>query len=395
MAKERKPSRAQPASKTRRPTSRKQAVTPRKPSPARQAAKTVKPTRTQPTVTLRKPTRPQPTAMLSQPALNGWLDQLAGSATLIAPRWVSGVLLYRPVSSSAEIAWGFSRPVMSAKEAFFPPTEQLFTIQKTGQEIELHESRPDGKTILFGVRPCDARGVKLLDALFLEKGGVDPYYARRREETTLIGLACSEVGGTCFCTATGGAPDDDTDMDVMLSEVEGGYSLKAVTEKGRALTAGLELASAGREVSGPHRRPGAANALQALQAISWPKHFGDDYWARMSERCLSCRACAYVCPTCRCFTLRDEMTSSPAEFERIRCWDSCEGENYRRIAGGHKARPEKGERLRNRFFCKFYYYPVQYGLAGAPACTGCGRCIDVCPVGVDITEVLYDLGRSA
>ena len=46
------------------------------------------------------------------------------------------------------------------------------------------------------------------------------------------------------------------------------------------------------------------------------------------------------------------------------------------------------QRLRNRFFCKFHYYPQQYGPA---ACTGCGRCIDVCPVNIDITEVLTHL----
>jgi ferredoxin len=117
----------------------------------------------------------------------------------------------------------------------------------------------------------------------------------------------------------------------------------------------------------------------------------------MSERCLSCRACTYVCPTCRCFIIRDEVLpftqGKPAAgaFERIRCWDSCEGENYRRIAGGHRQRAEKSERLRNRFFCKFYYYPEQYGLGQASACTGCGRCVDICPVNVDITEVLADL----
>jgi ferredoxin len=67
------------------------------------------------------------------------------------------------------------------------------------------------------------------------------------------------------------------------------------------------------------------------------------------------------------------------------------GENYRRVAGGHKPRNKKGERQRNRFFCKFYYYPEQYGLGEASACIGCGRCIEVCPVGVDVTEVLMDL----
>jgi ferredoxin len=85
----------------------------------------------------------------------------------------------------------------------------------------------------------------------------------------------------------------------------------------------------------------------------------------------------------------------PGEFERIRCWDSCAGENYRRVAGGHRPRAEKGERLRNRFYCKFLYFPGQIGRSDASACTGCGRCIEVCPVGVDITEVLQDLERLA
>ncbi|MGD0611984.1 MAG: 4Fe-4S dicluster domain-containing protein [Anaerolineales bacterium] len=338
-----------------------------------------------------KPSSTQRTAVLSQAALTEWLDRLAETSSLIAPRLVSGVLLYRKVSKSAEIAWGFSRPVMSAKDVFFPPTEQLFTIQKTGQEVSLRESQPEGETILFGVRPCDARGVRLLDALFLDTEPVDPYYARRRANTTLIGLACQEVGATCFCTSTGGAPDDERDMDVMLVAVNGGYALKAITDKGKALTAGLALTISDQVEAPPRRRPAVPGQMPA---IPWPAHFTDSYWARISERCLSCRACAYVCPTCRCFTVRDEMTASPAEFERIRCWDSCGGENYRRIAGGHKGRAEKGERLRNRFFCKFYYYPEQYSLKDTPACTGCGRCIDVCPVGVDITEVLMDLRRS-
>ena len=87
--------------------------------------------------------------------------------------------------------------------------------------------------------------------------------------------------------------------------------------------------------------------------------------------------------------------TGPGKSERIRCWDSCAGENYRRVAGGKKARTDKGERLRNRFFCKFYYYPEQTGLGKTSACTGCGRCIDVCPVGVDITEVLLALEKQA
>lgn len=338
---------------------------------------------------------------ITQAQLTEWLDDLARQQTLSAPREVSGVILYRPVESSREIAWGFVRPVMSVKEAFFPLTERLLTIKKNGNGIKLTETLPENQQVIFGVRPCDARGVKILDALFLDKEPVDPYYARRRANTTLIGLACKEMGLTCFCTSVGGAPDEASDMDVMLSEVEGGYAIEAITEKGKALVSDLRFTIDDCERPAPIINSQSATCgdrsrtIPNPDSISWPSHFDDEYWARMSERCLSCRACAYVCPTCRCFIVRDEILPFDAatgyQFERIRCWDSCEGENYRRTAGGHRPRAEKSERLRNRFFCKFYYYPEQYGLGKASACTGCGRCVDVCPVNVDITEVLADL----
>lgn len=334
--------------------------------------------------------------LISQAELEAWLDGIANARTLIAPRQVSGIMLYRSVEKSDEIAWygqtsssaQASFPVMSVKEIFFPPTERLFTIQKTGQEIRLEETFPDWETVVFGVRPCDARGVKLLDALFLDTNPIDSFYARRRRNTTLIGLACTEMRPTCFCTSVGGAPDNARDMDIMLYETDGGYIAEAVTEKGRFLIPGGEW----KVTTITPQQTTFNKQFLVPEKREWPKHFNDAYWNKISERCLSCRACAYVCPTCRCFAIRDEMIR-PGEFERIRCWDSCAGENYRRVAGGHQPRAEKSERLRNRFYCKFFYYSEQYGLGAASACTGCGRCIEVCPAGVDITEVLMDLEK--
>jgi sulfhydrogenase subunit beta (sulfur reductase) len=336
--------------------------------------------------------------LISQAELEAWLDGIADARTLIAPRKVSGILLYRPVAKSNEIAWQgktpespqAGRPVLSVKETFFPPTERLFTIHKSGQEINLEETYPDWETVVFGVRPCDARGVKMLDALFLDTNPVDAFYARRRGNTTLVGLACNEMGSNCFCTSVGGSLDDAHDMDIMLYEKDGNYLVEAVTEKGRFLIPGGEW----KETNTSPQLSINSGQFPVPKKGKWMERFNDEYWAQMSERCLSCRVCAFVCPTCRCFAVRDERVK-PGEFERIRCWDSCAGENYRRLAGGHQPRAEKGERLRNRFFCKFYYYPEQYGLGAASACTGCGRCIEFCPVGVDITEVLMDLEKPA
>lgn len=347
--------------------------------------------------------------LISQAELEAWLDGIAAVRKLVATRDVAGVMLYKPVSSSREIAWGqgqeqpdgsrahvapSGRPVMSMKEICFPPTERMFTIHKDGRNMSLEENIPDEETIIFGIRPCDARGVKMLDAAFLDTNPVDVFYARRREKLTMIGLACKEMGPTCFCTSVGGAPDDASNVDIMLRESEDGYLVQAITDKGRALILGSQWKQASPQVIQRilANRPAETEKIRIPERSEWPKHFDDADWIKMAERCISCRACSYVCPTCRCFIVRDEKVA-PDEYERIRCWDSCTGANYRRVAGGHRLRPERGERLRNRFFCKFVYFPEQYGLGDVDSCTGCGRCIDVCPVGMDITEMLMDLGR--
>jgi len=296
-----------------------------------------------------------------------WLEAIwQDKVKIFAPRLIENTLLYRPVDNPSQILLTNERPVLSLKELFFPPTERLFTYEANHASLELTPTYHNEGQVVFGVRPCDARAVSILDRVFLKKNPQDAYYAARRENTTLVGVACAEMAETCFCTTMGSSPDDSQFVDVMLKAIDGGYQVEVVTPKGEKLISkyGLQL-----EIK--------------------------TYWNELAERCLSCRICAYVCPTCRCFDVRDEPLPSVVNgkhYERIRCWDSCTGEGYRRVAGGHNPRSAKGERLRNRFFCKFYYFPQQYG---PEACVGCGRCIDACPVNIDITEVMGHITEVA
>ncbi len=251
--------------------------------------------------------------LISQLELESWLDGISNARTLIAPHQVGGVVVYHPVTKSEEIAWGDTakqsppsgRPIISVKEIFFPATEHMFTIQKTGQEIHLEESYPDWETVIFAVRPCDAHGIKLLDSLFLDTNPVDSFYARRRGNTTLIGLACNSPGSSCFCTSVGGAPDDSRDVDIMLFSTDVGYLVEAVTEKGRFLIPGGEWKET---IDGYHPKDYKKQFI-IPKINTFLEHFSDEYWTKISERCLSCRACAFVCPTCRCFIIRDEVLS--------------------------------------------------------------------------------------
>ncbi len=329
--------------------------------------------------------------MLTRATLENWLDHTAQEKTLVAPRNVAGVLLYRPISNVSQIQWDTGRPVLSAKEFFFPATERILTIEKYNQNIELTETTPNQPQILFGVLPCDARGIAALDAVFINTAPRDENYARRRKNSTIIGIACQKMDDTCFCTTSGSAPDDPAGMDIMLKEEAEEYSIRVLTKKGRKIVNDeWEIENCDFEKSSSqfsvHNSPFTIPDIE-----SWSQHFNNPFWSEMAERCLSCRICAYVCPTCRCFDVRDEVVSTDngnQNYERIRSWDSCAGEVYRRIAGGHNPRAEKEQRLRNRFLCKFDYFAEQYGPLG---CTGCGRCIESCPVNIDITEVIEQI----
>jgi len=322
--------------------------------------------------------------------LVAWLAGLMEEHTVIAPTVVGDNILYKRVASTDEIAFDFTRTDLSPKEHFWPDTQTILSITKRQGEVSLAEPSLEREQVIFGMRPCDARGLKVLDALLLDHQPADAYYAGRREKTTLIGLACPEMWPGCFCTSLGGAPDEARDMDVMLTEVEGGYLVQIITEKGRKLAAGLALEEASQKP--PHPRLNEESVPVPSQEV-WRQHFDDEYWARLADRCLSCRVCTYVCPTCRCFDVRDYVTQvsgGSSIIQRLRAWDSCLAEGYRRIAGGHNPRPTRMQRLRNRFYCKFHYCPQDFG---SVACVGCGRCIVACPVGIDIAEMLSDVDK--
>jgi len=324
--------------------------------------------------------------------LKAWLDRLAQEADLIAPRDVDGHVLYRRVASADEVLFEYERPELSAKEFLFPATEVILRVEQKGKDVALEEVLPERQQVLFGVRPCDAHGLAVIDALFLHQDPPDRYYQHHRERTVLVGVACERMWEGCFCVSIGGGPTDATHLDVLVRPgTEGGFFLQPVTPKGVAVLEGLEVA----EPRGEPRPVEEYNPPVPVAASEkWRALFEEHrFWMRHGERCLSCRICTYVCPACRCFDLTDrvvDVRSGVTRIERLRAWDACTSPNYRRVAGGHNPRPTNWERLRNRFMCKFCYYPDDFGPRG---CVGCGRCIVSCPVDIDITEVMQDVAR--
>lgn len=320
--------------------------------------------------------------ILSKKELTSWLSGLMKERVVIAPTHLDDLTLFRAITTVEEIAFNFKNTTLSPKEWFFPTTDALFTIDRKNGAAELIPTSIDKEFVIFGIRPCDARGLAILDKVFLAPPA-DALYAERRAKTTLVGLACLEAAPECFCTSLGTAPNDASNLDLLLTEIDEGYIVQIVTEKGQALVASAALSES---KSPPPTAPSPTSVpVEGIAEIT-RNRFEDEYWSQLADRCLHCNVCAYVCPVCHCFDVRDYPSRD--KVERIRCWDSCQSPGFTRIAGGYTPRPTKASRLRQRFYHKLLYFPERFDLI---QCVGCGRCVALCPVNIDIREVIADL----
>lgn len=272
----------------------------------------------------------------------------------------------------------------SPKHVILPQTEMMYRFRQEGQDVIIDaEAQEITPKIIMGIRSCDVRGIEHLDAVFLTKGYVDEFYKARRDKITIIANACYNPGTNCFCASMGVNPTDPEAADIIMREVEVGYVWDVKTEKGQAVTKQIEDLLEEEEVElFPLKRflrkvdyEGVAEKLKDM--------FDDPMWEKYSEPCQTCGICTYLCPTCYCFDI--QVKTWGEEGYRFRCWDSCMYREYTQMAGGHNPREAAKGRFRNRFLHKLQFFTERYG---QPLCTGCGRCVVVCPGGVNIIKII-------
>jgi sulfhydrogenase subunit beta (sulfur reductase) len=341
--------------------------------------------------------------LIAEKRIAAWIEALLAAGRVVAPvrsdAQRDGAVRWGVVKAANEVCLGYSNMPEAPKAFFFPAAERLLAYRRArGNYNAVAETRPDvAPTVLLGVRPCDARALLLLDAVFLGGPYDDPYYRARREATLVVSLACARPRATCFCQALGSGPADRAGADVLLRPSGGDYVAEAVTPRGEtwlaafgfppAGEAALCLAVEGEAAALARLRPGPP--IEAL-ADGLPGLYGDAVWERIAEKCLGCGACTYACPTCHCFTIEDRALTGGGE--RLRAWDSCQYGGFTAQASGHNPRPSGAARWRQRAMHKFDYLPRNVGRYG---CVGCGRCILACPVGMDIRAVVRALADAA
>lgn len=289
--------------------------------------------------------------------------------------------------------------VRSAKDFFFPQTENLMDFKVEGKNIEVIDTRSECEDfVLFGVRACDVKSFEVLDRVFLAEP-VDSYYKNRREHGIILSLACTRPQETCFC-GTFGIDAAEPEGDVVCYKTADALYLDAKSEKGNALLESLtclteDADTAPVEAQKAQTRtylaklPLADLKTDGFGAGTTSKFFDAPEWKELSATCLGCGTCTFVCPTCQCYDIKDFNTGHGVK--RFRCWDSCMYSDFTKMSAG-QPRLTQLERFRQRFMHKLVYYPTNND--GMFSCVGCGRCLAKCPIQMNIVKVMKKLGGS-
>ncbi|MBQ9734219.1 MAG: 4Fe-4S dicluster domain-containing protein [Clostridia bacterium] len=285
----------------------------------------------------------------------------------------------------------------SAKDFFFPQTQTLMEFRTNGKNIEVIDNRSEHEDfVVFGVRGCDAKSIEVLDKVFLAEP-VDSYYKTRREHGVIVAMACSKPAETCFC-GTFGIDASAPTGDILCYKTDDAFYLDAKTEKGKALLAKLDGVTEQTDDKAVEEQKANIKAIldklplkdlkaDAFGADKTKEYFDHPAWKTLSESCLGCGTCTFVCPTCQCYDIKDFKTKSGVE--RFRCWDSCMYSDFTKMSAG-QPRLTQMERFRQRFMHKLVYYPTNND--GLFSCVGCGRCVSKCPISMNIVKVMKALG---
>ena len=326
--------------------------------------------------------------------ITSFFEKITENYTLIAPVENAGQVDFGVWTKDCVLRLDTLKTVKSAKGAFFPQVEDIVHFTTKGNTIGIKPADVmDEDFVIFGVRACDAKSFEILDRVFLSEP-VDPFYKARREHGTVVTLACNEPEESCFCSNFGiDAAEPAGDVTAWITD--GSLYMKANTEKGEKLIDSLENADSEdavnkvkdgiRDIIG--KLPFANLDLEGFDGEHLMEKFDSPEWASLSNGCLGCGTCTFVCPTCQCYDIRDFDTGSG--IQRYRCWDSCMYSDFTLMAHGTN-RPTQVERFRQRFMHKLVYFPSNND--GIYSCVGCGRCVTKCPQSINILKVIKTVG---
>ena len=334
--------------------------------------------------------------------LSALFRMIAENQELYLPVKTAGQTNFKTWAEEAEVDLDTLKTVKSPKDAFFPQSENLYSVKKEGKKLHVEpEALKNQDFVVFGMKACDVQAVQVLDNVFLTDP-VDTFYAARRKHGTIVAMACHEPEESCFCKVFG-IDCAEPKADVAVWMVENEMYWKSLTEKGEALTAAVkelltEADSTDEEKVEAEKTavrniveklPYSNLSLEGWNGDTLTEKFNSPVWEELYKPCLACGTCTFVCPTCQCYDIKDYNTGHGVQ--RYRCWDSCMYSDFTMMAHGNN-RNSQMQRFRQRFMHKLVYYPANNN--GMYSCVGCGRCVEKCPASLNIVKVIKSFQKQ-
>ena len=334
--------------------------------------------------------------VIDKQAVAPLVAKMMGDYRVVGPVAKGIKFAFGEIEDPADLRLDYNTSILPPKKYLQPQEERMMTFSRSGAPLtEMVLDAPP--TVILGVHTCDLQGLKVLDKAF-SQGFPDAYYLERRKNTLLVGIECLEpCDEHSFCKSMGTLTASDG-YDLHLTDLGGAYAVDVGTEAGLAL---LETYDGAREAT-----EADLQQLNKVLGAKWSRFqyklefdvgelaplmkgaYDSNVWDELAEICLACGQCTLVCPTCFCFNVYDEVELNLVDGERKRRWDSCQLDEFARVAGGESFRKHQAARLRHRFMRKGRYLMEKYEELG---CTGCGRCARSCLVHISPVNVFNDL----
>ena len=327
----------------------------------------------------------------------GGMDKAKKSYCLFGPVKDKSHHIFKLLGQGVNPDMGYTLSTLSPKSILFPQTQKILETSLDESVTDHHVFTPPKQDLspkaVIGIRPCDAKAVQLVKLNFDTQEYRDPYWCDAYEATTFVGLASNTPSIYDFSTSAGSGPFEEEGLDVLLVDCGDHYLAKVLTDKGKSFldAAGFNTPADPEKAALTIKEKKETAEKAILSTIKTDKIktktvldlYHAPFWEDLAFSCISCGTCAYVCPTCWCFDIQDETRG--LKVSRIRNWDSCMPALFTKHASGHNPREEKTQRVRQRFMHKLKYFEEKYDQG--IMCIGCGRCVENCPVNIDIRQV--------
>ncbi|MBI5675024.1 MAG: 4Fe-4S dicluster domain-containing protein [Nitrospirae bacterium] len=324
--------------------------------------------------------------LLKKEGVKELLHSISREYSVFVPANKDGFVTFEEFNKSNFLRVSYSNYyIPPAKGFLFPPNLKNY-INSPWEDAWLQP----GKKALYGVRPCDAQSLVLLDKAVKD----NEFYTEKRENIFIIVEGCNDPLKTCFCTLVNGSPFSSSGADIFITDAGDNFIAEDISGRGTEYLSDLdcagnkdllrkeEIAAKSINVIGSSFNiDGIPGILERADKI----FESNGTWEMLGMQCSNCALCTAICPTCHCcFVIEDVIEMVCEEIgDEAKNFDPCILNII--LSGGLASAPKGYQRLQRRLMDKFCRTMKSIG---QPFCVGCGRCTTACSNNIDLKEIL-------